>query len=154
MQAEAQPDVLAGGPTVDPRVRRSRQMLYDSLFRLLAQKEFEKISIQEITEAAGLNRATFYDHYPDKASLLRCMVGSRFQELLDRRNVRFTCAGALRALILGVCDYLLEMPTTPCGSHSLPPSMQSAIIAIVRTHLMLGLQHNHAETLARQPGGS
>ena len=148
MQAEVR-SKEAGGESVDPRVLRSRHMLHDALLRLLAQKEFEKISIQEITDTAGLNRATFYDHYPDKDSLLRCVVGDRFQKLLDRRNVRFTCAEALRALILGVCDYLLEVPTTPCGGHSLPPSMQSAIIAIVRGHLMQGLRLHHAEDLAQ-----
>ena len=79
------------------------------------------------------------------------MVGNRFSELLYRRDVSFTCAGALRALILSVCDYLLEMPTTPCGNHSLPPSMQSTMIAIVRNHLMQGLRHNHAEALAQWP---
>ena len=151
MEAEGKKEHVDDVLPVDPRIRRSRQMLHDALFRLLAQKEFEKISIQEITEAACLNRATFYDHYPDKASLLRCMVGSRFQGLLDRRNVRFTCAEALRALILGVCDYLVDMPTTPCRSHSLPPSMQSAVISIVRAHLVQGLHHHHADLFAQQP---
>ena len=83
--------------TLDPRVRRTRQLLHDAIDRLLETKDFESISIQEITDAATLNRATFYDHYPDKATLLRCVVALRFQALLDARGVQFdgSCGSAL-----------------------------------------------------------
>ena len=93
---------------MDPRVRRTRQLLHDALERLLETKDFEAVSIQEIADAATLNRATFYDHYPDKATLLRCHVAIRFQALLETRGVQFdgTCGSALRAIALGVCDYL------------------------------------------------
>jgi AcrR family transcriptional regulator len=123
----------------DPRIRRSRRMLHDALAALLATKEFDKISIQEIAEASTLNRATFYDHYPDKFALLECMVGSRFAELMAIRNVQVTdCAGALRALALGVCDYLAEAPAKGGKSHE--GSMQAAIVGVIRTMLLEGLR--------------
>src|SRR5580698_9098786 len=92
---------------VDPRIRRTRLLLQQALEKLLETKEFEKISVQDITDAATVNRATFYDHYPDKFALLECMAGSRFNELLSARGVKFdgTCSSALRAIVLGVCDY-------------------------------------------------
>src|ERR1700712_4637873 len=95
---------------VDPRIRRTRLLLQQALGSLLETREFETISVQEIAEAATVNRATFYDHYPDKFALLECMVAARFQELLDRRGVKFGggCASALKAIVLGVCDYLAE----------------------------------------------
>jgi AcrR family transcriptional regulator len=52
--------------STDPRVLRSRQMLIKALLKLLARKDFEDISVQEIADEATLNRATFYLHYPDK----------------------------------------------------------------------------------------
>jgi AcrR family transcriptional regulator len=58
----------------DPRVLRSRQMLMESLLRLLARKEFADISVQEIADEATLNRATFYLHYPDRNALLQAMA--------------------------------------------------------------------------------
>src|ERR1017187_3840930 len=83
----------------DPRVLRSRQMLMESLLRLLTRKEFADISIQEITDEATLNRATFYLHYPDKNALLQAMAGTRFRDLLEHRGITFTdCNGALRAI--------------------------------------------------------
>src|SRR5208337_1812010 len=51
---------------LDPRIRRTRQSLQDALEKLLSKKDFEEISVQDVAETATLNRATFYDHYPDK----------------------------------------------------------------------------------------
>src|SRR5471030_2962979 len=101
---------------IDPRILRSRRMLMESLLRLLTRKEFADISIQEVADEATLNRATFYLHYPDKNALLQAMTGVRFRDLIERRGITFTeCNGALRAIALGVCDYLAE--STGCPSQ-------------------------------------
>jgi AcrR family transcriptional regulator len=55
---------------LDPRIRRTRELLQQALDKLLETNEFEKISVQDITDAATVNRATFYAHYPDKFALL------------------------------------------------------------------------------------
>src|ERR1700685_2576201 len=102
--------------TTDPRILRSRRMLMEALARLLSKREFEDLSVQEISDEATLNRATFYLHYPDKNALLHAMTESRFRDLIERRAITFTdCHGALRAIALGVCDYLAE--TTGCPSQ-------------------------------------
>ena len=62
---------------LDPRVRRTRQLLHEALRKLLDQKRFDDITVQDITEAATLNRATFYAHYPDKFALLGEQVPSK-----------------------------------------------------------------------------
>lgn len=54
----------------DPRVVRTRQMLREAFMALIAEKGFETVTIQDITERATLNRATFYLHYRDKYELL------------------------------------------------------------------------------------
>ena len=38
--------------TLDPRIRRTRQLLQDGLQKLLKYKEFDKISEQDIADAA------------------------------------------------------------------------------------------------------
>ena len=124
---------------LDPRIRRSRRMLQNALAALLTTKDFDKISIADIAETSTLNRATFYDHYPDKFALLECLVGTRFGELMARRNVRMdSCAGALRAIALGVCDYLAE--TYASGGKSHEGSMQTAIVGVIGKMLMPGLR--------------
>ena len=100
--------------TTDPRILRSRRMLMEALDRLLNKKEFDDISVQEIADEATLNRATFYLHYPDKNALLQAMTAARFSDLIARRGLSFTnCDGALRAIALGVCDYLAESDGLP-----------------------------------------
>src|SRR6202040_415722 len=114
----------------DPRILRSRRMLMESLLRLLTRKEFVDISIQEIADEATLNRATFYLHYQDKNALLQAMTAARFRDLIARRGLSFTnCDGALRAIALGVCDYLAE--TAGCPGQLAKMPLEGSIIPVV-----------------------
>lgn len=124
--------------TTDPRILRSRRMLMDSLVRLLKNKEFEDISVQEIADEATLNRATFYLHYPDKNALLQAMTKARFCDLLERRAITFSnCDGAMRAIALGVCDYLAENTGCPTQLARIP--LEGSIIPVVEDMFMDGL---------------
>src|ERR1700733_13576327 len=124
----------------DPRIVRSRRMLMDSLSRLLTKKEFEDISVQEIADEATLNRATFYLHYPDKSALLQAMSDVRFRGLIERRGISFTnCDGALRAIALGVCDYLAEITKCPVKGSRIP--LEGSIIPVVEGMFKEGLAH-------------
>jgi AcrR family transcriptional regulator len=124
--------------TTDPRILRSRRMLMDSMAKLLIKKEFDDISVQEIADNATLNRATFYLHYPDKNALLQAMTETRFRDLLERRAITFTnCHGALRAIALGVCDYLAE--TTSCPSQLVRVPLEGSIIPVVEGMFKEGL---------------
>jgi AcrR family transcriptional regulator len=128
---------------LDPRIRRTRLLLQQALEKLLERQEFEKISVQDIADAATVNRATFYDHYADKFALLECVVGTRFHELLERRGVHFDggCSSALKAIVLGVCDYLAGVPGLECERQlQMEPHMESAVIAVVRRMLLVGLE--------------
>jgi len=159
--AEAAPLPLESTPlpfeSQDPRIRRTRQLLQQALAGLLRTRDFDKLSVQEITDAAGVNRATFYAHYPDKFALLECMVAGRFHALLAERNVVFdgTCSGALTGIILGVCDFLTQSLTqnapTDCPSRNqMPPHMETAIVAVVRGMLLDGMR-NHPPASGDSP---
>jgi len=131
----------SGTETTDPRILRSRRMLMDALASLLIKKEFEDISVQEIADEATLNRATFYLHYPDKNALLQAMTGARFRDLIERRAITFTdCNGALRAIALGVCDYLAE--TTGCPAQLARMPLEVSIIPVVEEMFNEGLAHH------------
>jgi AcrR family transcriptional regulator len=116
-------------------------MLMEALARLLMKKEFEDISVQEIADDATLNRATFYLHYPDKNALLQAMTGVRFRDLIGRRGISFTgCGGTLRAIALGVCDYLAE--TTGCPAQLARTPLEGSIIPVVEDIFKEGLGHH------------
>jgi len=124
--------------TTDPRILRSRRMLMEALATLLTKKELDDISIQEIADEATLNRATFYLHYSDKNALLQAMTAARFSDLIARRGITFTdCNAALRAIALGVCDYLSE--TTGCPTQLARIPLEGSIIPVVEDMFREGL---------------
>jgi len=90
-----------------------------------------------------VNRATFYDHYGDKFALLECMVAERFDGLLTEREIQYdgTCASALRATFLALCDYLAGVLGAG-RSRTLEPHMESAIIAVLRRMFLQGIQRH------------
>lgn len=51
--------------------RISRECLRTALMQLLSEKDFQKISVTELAQRAGVSRATFYRNYSDKEALLR-----------------------------------------------------------------------------------
>src|ERR1700680_457243 len=96
---------------LDPRIRRTRQLLPSALRKLLEVKECDRISVQDVTEAATVNRATFYAHYEDKFALLGELIRVTFLDLLAQRNAKFDggCSTGLPVIILAVWDYLREL---------------------------------------------
>ncbi|EGC04834.1 TetR family transcriptional regulator [Ruminococcus albus] len=48
----------------------TKSALCKALKELCAQKDYEKISISEITGFCGMNRQSFYYHFQDKEELL------------------------------------------------------------------------------------
>jgi AcrR family transcriptional regulator len=69
---------------VDRRVRRTRKRLSRALLELIMEQDYESITIQDITDRADLNRATFYLHYGSKEELLIVSLEERFDELVGR----------------------------------------------------------------------
>jgi AcrR family transcriptional regulator len=134
----------------DPRMKRTRQLLQNALRNLLRQKPLDEILVQDITEAATVNRATFYDHYADKFALFEAMIASDFHRLLKERNILFdgTCPSGLAAIILAVCDYLKQIHSseTDCARQSsFSPLMDAAITVAIRRIVLDGLQKGESQ---------
>jgi AcrR family transcriptional regulator len=72
---------------LDPRVRRTRKLLLDALMELIPEKGYNAITIQDITDRATLNRATFYLHYRDKDDLLYQGIHETLDNLHSRQPV-------------------------------------------------------------------
>lgn len=60
--------------TEDRRTRKTSKAIQEALFSLMTEKQYHKITIQDIIDRADVGRATFYSHYPTKDDLLiRCI---------------------------------------------------------------------------------
>ena len=74
----------------DPRVRRTRRILQDSLGALLENKSFSSLSITDICKQADIARVTFYQHYDSKEALLLASVTNffaDFHQTIDQEKV-------------------------------------------------------------------
>ncbi len=134
---------LADCQVTDPRIRRTRQLLQGALQTLMETKGIDEITVQDVTEAATVNRATFYDHYPDKYALLEATVAGGFHRLLRERGIAFdgTCRDAMGAVVLAACDFLTQMHAK--GScerqNAFEPLMDAAIVTAIRRVLLPGI---------------
>jgi AcrR family transcriptional regulator len=133
----------------DPRIRRTRQLLQSALMQLLGSKSFDDISVQDIAEAATVNRATFYDHYADKFALLEALIAGGFHRMLEERSVRYdgTCPSAARAIVSAACDYLTDLHSAQggCERRSNVEALEdAAMIAAIRRVLAAGMARHTA----------
>ncbi|MGC3991777.1 MAG: TetR/AcrR family transcriptional regulator [Chthoniobacteraceae bacterium] len=141
MPAEAAKEVTK----IDPRILRTRQLLFQAFHSLLAEKTFDQISVQDVAERSTLNRATFYDHFTDKFALLEAMIGERFQTFIATRmpDGAGTCSKSLRQVILAACDFLAEV-SSGCQKHQrqFEPVVESRVKAILRDFLLQGIDRH------------
>ena len=65
---------------------QTKHALAEALKTLMAQKPFDKITIRDITELAGIRRQNFYYHFEDVYDLMRWMFEEEAISLLRRHE--------------------------------------------------------------------
>jgi AcrR family transcriptional regulator len=134
---------MKSAPAVlDPRIKRTRQLLHRAFTELLTEKTFEEITVNDIAERSTVNRATFYDHFPDKFALLEDIIADSFQAMLEARMTGSlgTCPESVKQLIRAVCDFFADMASR-CQTHQrqFTPVAESKIKSLLRDFLLIGL---------------
>ncbi|HHV30217.1 MAG TPA: TetR family transcriptional regulator [Clostridium sp.] len=61
----------------------TKQLIAQTLKKLMLNTPLDKISVQEIVDACGLNRKTFYYHFQDKQALVCWIFDTEFASLTD-----------------------------------------------------------------------
>lgn len=65
----------------DRRIRKTKTAIKRAFTELLKQKDLDKITVQDISNSADINRGTFYLHYEDKYMLLTDMEDECISEV-------------------------------------------------------------------------
>lgn len=89
------------------RIALTKRLLQDGLLRLLEEKELERISVTELCREAGINRATFYNHYSSPQELLSDME-ARIHADLEALIQNSITRNDLIAQTEAVCTYMKE----------------------------------------------
>lgn len=73
------------------RVKRKESLFVESvvegLWELLEDKSFEKISVSELVERAGIDRVTFYRNFSNKEEVLKRSFNMELQAWLSERQI-------------------------------------------------------------------
>ncbi|MDO4964440.1 MAG: TetR/AcrR family transcriptional regulator, partial [Streptococcus gallolyticus] len=74
----------------DIRYLRTEKLIFDAFAKLLSEKPYEKITVQDIADEAMINRATFYAHYADKDELqsgIQQQVLDQMSDMIDGAQI-------------------------------------------------------------------
>jgi AcrR family transcriptional regulator len=125
---------------LDPRVKRTRSLILQAFGALLAEKGFEAISVQDVTDKAEINRATFYKHFVDKYALLDYTIKELFKKEIEKRTLdacHYTPEN-LRSLILAVCEFLSRLHNECAQPHQ---QFESLVEGIIKKQIFALLSH-------------
>ena len=68
---------------MDRRRRKPREAIFEAFAALSAQRNYSRIAVQEITDRAGVGRATCYVHLETKEALLQTPCQELFGRIVD-----------------------------------------------------------------------
>ena len=73
-------------PKVDRRIMKTKEAINNAFIQLMSERDFNKITINDISERANINRGTIYLHYTDKFDLLDKCIDEHLSNMLNFCN--------------------------------------------------------------------
>ncbi|KOP71654.1 hypothetical protein AMS60_20280 [Bacillus sp. FJAT-21945] len=77
----------------DPRAVRTQSLLKRAFIELMEEREFEQITVADISERATVKRVTFYLHYKDKTDLMNQCIDETLNDLHEKVSKQVSFLG-------------------------------------------------------------
>ena len=90
------------------RVALTRRLLYEALLEILKKKHISQVTVTELCNAAGINRATFYAHYSTPNDILIWMFEKHANTMHDIQIRQQAGEITTEQLVLENCEYMYE----------------------------------------------
>ncbi len=156
---------MASKPGLRERKKQqTRQLIYETAWRLFAERGFEAVTVAEVARAADFSEVTVFNYFPTKEDLF--FAGMEFFEESLLEAVRERAAGesvfaAFRRLVVDSCERLAaeERAAVIAGAATLidaSPALQARESEIVARYTQVlagllaeetGVSHDDAEPL-------
>ena len=99
---------------MDRRQKKTREAIFTAFTSLLAEKNYNQISVQEIIDTADVGRTTFYAHFETKDYLLKDLCEELFGHIIDTAmglphgHYHYSCGSATDSVFLHLLRHLQE----------------------------------------------
>ena len=147
-----------GGRALRADARRNRARVLEAAWRLLATKEPELLSMEEVAREAAIGKGTLYRHYPSKESLFAALTEAGIERIAGRMHERIPpeadAPTKLRAVVAllyevyeeyGINIDLLLNARLSCRDRS--EQAVDAMVARVRAILAQGIRESSFRSL-------
>ena len=115
----------------------TKKAMAASLKKLMEQKPLSKITISDIVKDCGINRKTFYYHFPDIYSLLKWMLEQEAGKVIEQFDMMIDYEDAIIFVMKYVHNnkHILNCAYDTMGREGMMQFFYSDFIGIIRTVL-------------------
>ena len=96
----------------DERYSTAEDAIFDAFFALIKEKEFDKITVADVSKKAGVVRSTFYNHYENVPALVEAAEDRTIQDIFRMmesfhpKDDKSMCD----SYFLAICNYAKKNP--------------------------------------------
>ena len=93
---------------IDIRVQKTYNMLVIAFLKMLEEKKYEEITINDLCKEAGIRRATFYQHFNDKFGFFVFTVKT-IQKKVKENTKELYKSDSTETFYINLCKYAIEL---------------------------------------------
>ncbi|MDO8213732.1 TetR/AcrR family transcriptional regulator [Conexibacter sp. CPCC 206217] len=146
-------------PPLEIRLGLQRERLFEAAAAVFAETGYADASAESISRAAGMSKATFYEHFANKEECIMALFDYAFEVLLKRIVKAATAAGedplarqrmGMRAFLMALVEYPNEAQTLLVEIIGAGPAAAQRRDEILERFARVVDREN--ERMARNPG--
>lgn len=109
--------------------KSTKELILSSLYDLLRERPYEKITVTAIVRNCGISQRTFYHHFKDKHDLMEWSYLHVLDDYYERNRADMSFRKWLRFTAEAAWDhrFALQKFTRYSGQNSLPASLQQPL---------------------------